>query len=177
MPESEPKIGRPTLCTPERTQAIAALVRGGVFGEVAAQANGVTRTAYYGWMARGRAAIAREAEGVEVPAIEQAYVDFLVAIETADATAEATATLHLMKAMPGAPIALVQYLERRHGRRWSRPEPQVDRPGPATFDAADAPATSWRAIDEPQATSWRAGQGGMPILPREQSRTASSGSI
>ena len=46
-------MGRPTTCTPEVTQRIAALIREGIFEETAAQACGVSKATFYEWQARG----------------------------------------------------------------------------------------------------------------------------
>lgn len=70
--------GRPTKLTPEVHAAIVALVEQGNYPETAAQCEGISRTAFYEWMERGRRG-------------EAPFADFADAVTRARAKAERSA--------------------------------------------------------------------------------------
>lgn len=97
-----PKIGRPSKLTPALQARIVKLVREGNYPETAAQSEGVSRTAYYEWMEKGRA----RAKG------DDAYADFADAVTRARATAQRKMLAHVAKAAPKDPENARWYLER-----------------------------------------------------------------
>jgi transposase len=115
-------MARPSECTSELRDRVAQLVRAGNYPERAAVAAGVSARTYYRWMERGSQAQYLSEEGRTVRASERPYWQFWQALTRAEAESEALAVGTLMKAMPHATTAVVAWLERRFGERWSRSE-------------------------------------------------------
>jgi len=103
-----PKIGRPTKLTPALQARIVRAVREGNYPETAALSEGVSRSAFYEWMERGRKR--------ELP-----YADFADAVTRARATAQRKMLGLVAKAAPKDPENARWYLERtapdQFGRR------------------------------------------------------------
>ena len=113
-------MGRPTLCTPERTAQLAVYIEGGNYAEVAAALVGIDATTFSRWLKRG----ARELRRVgannrrRVKKSEQPFVDFCQAIKRADAHAETADILAIRSDKSWQSKAW--RLERKHPNRWAR---------------------------------------------------------
>jgi hypothetical protein len=117
-------MARPTDLTPELGDQIARFVRAGNWPVTAAGAAGVPERTFFRWMARGRAAEEIDEEGGVVPETEVPFWQFRQQVKRAESESEVIAVGQLMKDMPRAPTAVVAWLERRFGKRWSRMERQ-----------------------------------------------------
>lgn len=119
---SSPKTGRPTKLTPEKQEEIVKYLRAGNYVETAAAYAGLSKASVYNWMRRGR----REIERVEddprrkIREEEQPYVDFLYAVEKAQARAEMTSIALINRASETQWQAAAWRLERKHPGRWGR---------------------------------------------------------
>ena len=121
---SSPKTitGRPTKLTPEKQEEIVKYLRAGNYVETAAAYAGLSKASVYNWMRRGR----REIERVEddprrkIREEEQPYVDFLYAVEKAQARAEITSVALINRASETQWQAAAWRLERKHPDRWGR---------------------------------------------------------
>lgn len=117
-------MARPTLLTKERTQKIADLIAAGNDAETSAVASGISKAAYYNWLARGRAEIDRLTKNprLKSKASEQPYVEFVETIEQARAEAEARLVVLVSKAAadPKTWQAATWLLERREPKKWGR---------------------------------------------------------
>jgi hypothetical protein len=82
-------LGAPLKLTDELITQICTLIKGGVFGHVAAQACGVSRRTYFGWMAQGA-----EGDGPEP------YASFAKRVTNAKAIARSKAELRVAKTDP-----------------------------------------------------------------------------
>ena len=134
-------MARPSECTSELRDRVAQLVRAGNYPERAAVAAGVSARTYYRWMERGSKAEYVSEEGRRVRDSERPYWQFWQALTRAEAESEALAVGTLMKVMPHTPTAVVAWLERRFGERWSRSERREltgAGQGPIALDAGDA---------------------------------------
>lgn len=106
------RTGRPTKLTPEVQEEILRGIRAGAYPEVAAQRVGVSRTAFYEWMQRGRQA--REAGEADL------YADFADAVEQAKGHAETKAVAVVLKAADKSWRAAAWWLERTRPRRYGQ---------------------------------------------------------
>jgi hypothetical protein len=95
----------PTKLTPELQVAIVADIEAGNAAETAAVKHGVSRSTFYGWLARGRAD-------------EEPYVAFAEAVERARATAESRIVQCLVDATPKDWRASEAWLRRRNPSIW-----------------------------------------------------------
>ena len=132
--EEKRGAGRPTDCTPEIIERVAALVRAGNYVIIACGEAGICRVTYYDWLKRGETG-------------EEPYATFLNTVTRAEQVAEATAVAQLRQAgqdhrtrdgevevrveqpdgsvnvytetwVPGDWRATEAYLRRRHTDRW-----------------------------------------------------------
>lgn len=115
-------MARPIDLKPETTEGIANLIRVGNVPLRSAMAKGVSRSTWYSWLARGRAAAARRKDDLDIPDAEQPFLELLDAVERAESESQVIAVSHLIKAMPSTPTAVLAFLERRFPREWSRTE-------------------------------------------------------
>lgn len=107
-------MARPTKLTPEIAVGILTLIKNAVHPVAAAEAFGVARSTYYGWIERGL--------GIDpVRPMEPIYAEFADAVAQAEAQAEST--------LVGMAIAKVRttgdavmLLERRFQERWQKRE-------------------------------------------------------
>jgi hypothetical protein len=110
--------GRNSKLTPERIKKVAALVREGNYARQAAAASGIGESTYYLWLQQGREA---QAKTGTLTAHEKRAVEFLEAIKSAEAAAEAEALSVIQGAgRDGTWQAAAWYLERKHADRWGR---------------------------------------------------------
>jgi Helix-turn-helix domain of resolvase len=102
-------VARPTKLTPAKQSQIVKLLEAGNYRETVCGACAIGTSTLYRWLERG----AVEQSGI--------YYDFRVAVERAEAVAEAEAVAVLRSAIvEGDWRATLAYLERRHGERWGR---------------------------------------------------------
>lgn len=117
-------MARPTLLSTERANQIAALIVAGNDQETAALASGVSKSAHYNWLARGRAERDRLDSNPKLKpkASEMPFLEYVEAIEKARAEAEARLVLRIAKAAeePKTWQAAAWLLERRDPKRWGR---------------------------------------------------------
>ena len=117
-------MARPSLLTKERTKKIADLITAGNDAETSAMASGISKAAYYVWLARGRAEIDRLTRNpkLKAKASEQPYIEFVETIEQARAEAEARLVVLVSKAAadPKTWQAATWLLERREPKKWGR---------------------------------------------------------
>lgn len=134
------RTGRPTKLTAAKAQAIVEHIENGNYPEVAAQAEGVDRSTYYRWMARGR-------DG------DQPYSDFHDQVTEARARAETTAVGIVHTLATEDPRLALQWLERAHASRWA---PGVRRTVGVTYERvldeierefADEPTVAVRVLE------------------------------
>ena len=135
-----PSKGRPTLLTPETQGEIVSMLKAGNYLEVAATYAGINRATLFNWLARGRreeariAALRSEGLDPEPQEAERIYLDFLDAVQHAEAEAETYAVLTVRNLMAARNEdgdlrdenvrlrAASTYLERKAPARWSRAE-------------------------------------------------------
>ena len=96
-------MGAPTKLDEDKTAEMLRLIRNGVPTEVAAQVAGYRSSTLYSWKKRARDAV-KLAEGKKnggVPKADEPFVEFLEAIEGAEAEAEAFYVLKITAAAQG----------------------------------------------------------------------------
>jgi hypothetical protein len=117
-------MGRPTLMTQECIESIMQYIAAGEKPIMAARANGVRKSTFLSWTARGRA----ERERLEndpkakIKASERPFMDFLDRIEEAEAKYITFMSATLTKAAkePKNWRAALEILERRDPENWSK---------------------------------------------------------
>ena len=98
--------GRPTDCTPEKTEEVCQWLASGCYAETACGLSGISQSAYYDWKRKGE-------EG------EEPYAQFVEAVTRAEQKAEARAVALINKAGEEDPRNLQWWLARRHSKRWA----------------------------------------------------------
>lgn len=108
-------------------ELIAMTVRSGAFRAEAARIAGISRTVVFNWANRGEDALAAALEKVEhgdqlqvshVPEAERPYVDFVNALEEAEAAAEVWHVRNLRRHAEKDPRVSQWFLARRWPERW-----------------------------------------------------------
>ncbi len=121
---AQARRGRRSLLTDERINNICQLVAAGNNLETSAAANGVSRSAFFSWLARGRAEQDRLAANprAKIRASEKLYVELVERVELSRAEADARLVLLIAKAAqdPKTWKAAAWLLERRDPARWGR---------------------------------------------------------
>ena len=156
--------GRPTKLTPDTQKTIVSYLRKGNTVEAAATAAGVHRVTLHEWLARGRTELSGP------------HVEFLAAVEQAQAMAHVNAVERLQKGAEKDWKAALAFLERRYPDEWGKRNfVQVElqnvkdalqkvrnRVDPATYDAFlaalegdDDELTAITGNDEPDALGSR----------------------
>ena len=114
-------MARPSKLTPALQTRIVELIRGGSFSAQAAAACGISESTYYSWTKSGRAAEAKQQEGLKLSQADKRYLEFLKAIKEAEAQSEARNVMLIQKAANnGTWQAAAWYLERKFGSRWAK---------------------------------------------------------
>lgn len=114
-------MARPSKLTPALQKKIVGLIRDGNFAAQAAAACGISESTYYNWTRAGRAAEAKQQEGLKLTASEKSFLQFLQSIRVAEAQAEADAVQIVQAAArTGTYQAAQWFLERKHGSRWAK---------------------------------------------------------
>lgn len=114
--------GRPTKLTPQRQEELLKNFRLGCYREVAAQAAGIAVATLYGWLSRGKEARNARESGAFVKKSERVYLDFLEAVEKAEALAESRMLATVQAKAPKDWKAAAWFLERRYPERYARVE-------------------------------------------------------
>ena len=121
MTATPAKRGRKTLLTPERLEAIKTMLRAGAYVDDSCRAVGITKTTFYNWLQRGNIQRERLNAGLEIEENESKFLDFLDAVEEADAEGIIG---HLMNidnaAKNGTWQASAWILERKQPKKWGR---------------------------------------------------------
>ena len=114
LPKAKPKIGKPTLCTPARIEAIADIVSKGNYIASACRIIGIGEKTGYQWLQWGE----RDLEAN----VKSVYSDYAQAIKRAEAEAEDRMIQVVREAAVDSKnwIAAMTFLERRHPERWGR---------------------------------------------------------
>jgi len=113
--------GRPTKLTPEIHRAIVTALEAGNYQDDSAAYAGVSRSALYNWLDRGRTERERIEAGEKPRKAETIFVDFLDAVESARAKAAVRHVANIAKAAnDGVWQASAWYLERSYPQKWGR---------------------------------------------------------
>jgi transposase len=113
--------GRPTKLTPEIHRAIVTALEAGNYQDDSAAYAGVSTSALYNWLARGRTERERIEAGEKPRKAETVFVDFLDAVESARAKAAVRHVANIAKAAnEGVWQASAWYLERSYPQKWGR---------------------------------------------------------
>jgi hypothetical protein len=114
-------MGRPTKLTPDIHRAIVTALEAGNYQDDSAAYAGVSTSALYNWMARGRAERERVEAGEKPRKAEAIFVEFVDAVESARAKAAVRHVANIAKAAnEGAWQASAWYLERSYPQKWGR---------------------------------------------------------
>lgn len=113
-------MGRPTKLTRERADKITKAISGGSYQVVAAAAAGVSESAFYEWVKRGKDAPRDEDTGEPLNPDDAPFVEFAEAVKVAEAEAEMRNVLLIQQAGTTTWQAAAWYLERKHSDRWGR---------------------------------------------------------
>lgn len=113
--------GRKTLLNQQRLEAITTMLRAGAYIDDACKSVGISNTTFYNWLQRGNVQRERLNAGLETEPKEEPFLQFLEAVETADAEGIIG---HLMNidhaAKNGTWQASAWILERKQPRKWGR---------------------------------------------------------
>lgn len=113
--------GRKTKLTPLVQEKIVKAIRAGNYAYVAAQYAGISQASFYGWLIRGEAEKERLSQnGARPRKAETVFVEFLEAIKSAEAQAEAIRVAMITKASQETWQAAAWWLERKFPDRWAR---------------------------------------------------------
>lgn len=121
-------MGRPSKLNPDLQGRIVNALRAGAYLDEAARSCGLAPSTFHAWRARGNAELDQLAshEGrvtraeQKRRALEQPFVDFVLAVDEALAAAEIHAVAIVRGAMKDDWRSAAWYLERRHPDRWRR---------------------------------------------------------
>lgn len=121
MPTKRPGRGRPTLLDDDCLQKITNALRDGGYIQDATTAAGIAQSTYHNWMERGRKERDRRLAELTPDKNEQIYVDFLEAVEKAQAEASVELLGEIANhARNGTWQAAAWILERKFPRQWGR---------------------------------------------------------
>jgi hypothetical protein len=114
--------GRPTSLTTDAQERILEAIKAGNYNETAAKYAGIAVSTFYGWMERGRRERDRIAAlGGEPDAKEVTFLDFMEAVEKAEAESEVRDVAIIARAAAtGTWQAAAWRLERKHPRKYGR---------------------------------------------------------
>lgn len=122
-----PQGGRPTLCTPERTELICQLLSAGNFPEVACANAGISTRTYHNWRGWGEDEQIRRDAGEEPDQTKEPYLQFFQQTTRANARAEVGSVLRIQQIArdedidPRVKLEAEKFLlERRFRDRWGR---------------------------------------------------------
>ena len=161
--------GRPvTAC-----EALVERLRGGAHREEAARSVGISKASLYDWIKRGALARGRAARGETVERTERRFIQFLDAVEEAEAQAQLTDWSRLGTLAAGG---VVQVTTRE------KVEMVTDADGKTTERVIERVTTSDATLPSVAALTWRmerrwphrfgrrvelTGAGGQPLIPKE----------
>lgn len=115
------KRGRKTLLTEDRLKAITTMLRAGAYVDDACRSVGIHRSTFYNWIQRGNIQRERLNAGLEIETDEQTFLDFLDAVEEADAEGIIGHVMNIDNAAKnGTWQASAWILERKQPRKWGR---------------------------------------------------------
>lgn len=130
-------MGRPTKLTPEIQRAIVSALEAGNYQDDSAAFAGISTSALYNWIARGRAERERIEAGGKPTKSEAPFVEFVDAVESARAKAAVRHVANIAKAAnEGAWQASAWYLERSYPQKWGRiNRTEISGPGGGPIEA------------------------------------------
>ena len=115
------KRGRKTLLNPQRLEAITTMLRAGAYVDDSCRAVGISKATFYVWLNRGNVQRERLAAGLEIEPDEAPYLEFLDAVEEADAEGIISHVMNIDNAAKnGTWQASAWILERKQPRKWGR---------------------------------------------------------
>lgn len=121
MAATPEKRGRKTLLNQQRLEAITTMLRAGAYVDDACRSVGIHKATFYNWLQRGNVQRERLNAGLEIEPKEEQFLEFLDAVEEADAEGIIG---HLMNidhaAKTGTWQASAWILERKQPRKWGR---------------------------------------------------------
>lgn len=109
--------GRPTKLTPELIGEAAAFIQGGAYATTVQRALGVSESAWYAWLDRGRAALTKAPSRLN--ATDVLCAEFVIRIDQADALGELKLGLGPAAGMLGWQ-GMAWMMERKWPDRWGR---------------------------------------------------------
>jgi len=115
------KRGRKTLLNNDRLEAITTMLRAGAYIDDSCKSVGISTTSFFNWIARGKVQRERQAAGLQVDPDEVPFLEFLEAIEIADAEGIIGHVMNIdTAAKNGAWQASAWILERKQPKKWGR---------------------------------------------------------
>lgn len=133
-------MARPIMLNDELERQILAAIRAGNYLEPSARAYGVAPSTLYVWKQRAEKARAALEKDEEPEANDRRCLEFLEAVDAAEATSELAAVTHLAKAMPRDVRAITEFLRRRFPDRWKEPAQRTELTGAGGGPIEVAPA-------------------------------------
>mgnify|MGYP003642701083 CR=1 FL=1 len=115
------KAGRKTLLNEARLEAITTLLRAGSYIDDSCKSVGISVGTFYNWMSRGQVQRERQTAGLEIEEKETPFLEFLEAVEVADAEGIVGHVMNIDHAAKnGAWQASAWILERKQPKKWGR---------------------------------------------------------
>jgi len=115
------KRGRKTLLNADRLNAITTMLRAGAYIDESCKSVGISTTSFFNWIARGKVQRERQAAGLQTQPDEIPFLEFLEAIEIADAEGIIGHVMNIDNAAKnGAWQASAWILERKQPKKWGR---------------------------------------------------------
>jgi len=115
------KRGRKTLLNADRLNAITTMLRAGAYIDDSCKSVGISTTSFFNWIARGKVQRERQAAGLQTQPDEIPFLEFLEAIEIADAEGIIGHVMNIDNAAKnGAWQASAWILERKQPKKWGR---------------------------------------------------------
>jgi len=115
------KRGRKTLLNADRLNAITTMLRAGAYIDDSCKSVGISTTSFFNWIARGKVQRERQAAGLQTQSDEIPFLEFLEAIEIADAEGIIGHVMNIDNAAKnGAWQASAWILERKQPKKWGR---------------------------------------------------------
>jgi len=113
--------GRKTLLNQQRLEAITTMLRAGAYVDDACRSVGIHKATFYNWLQRGNTQRERLNAGLEIEPKEQPFLEFLDAVEEADAEGIIGHVMNIDHAAKnGTWQASAWILERKQPRKWGR---------------------------------------------------------
>lgn len=129
-PDKKPEVpttGRRTILTPELQAEIITVISAGNYYSTACKYVGIPESTFYNWLSRGQLELDRMIEAEKQTGEDEKpreseiiFLEFLEAVQKADAQGEVSAVLALKSHFKKSHQAPLAYLERKHANNWGR---------------------------------------------------------